>query len=97
MVTGDFRLNMPFVGISRFCRFPVCHDLDTLDADIAVLGVPHEEGASFRTGMRFAPRRIRDMSMHYGARGGKATGSPMTICAASWPSSPRMHRSSAST
>ena len=69
-----FRSNLAHVGIASFCRFPICTDLDTLDADIAIVGVPYDDGGAWRPGMRFAPRRIRECSLRYAPRGVKATG-----------------------
>jgi agmatinase len=40
------RLNLPFTGLVPFMRGPVCTDPAQLDADIAVLGVPTDEGRS---------------------------------------------------
>jgi agmatinase len=31
----------PRRGVQSFLNFPICHDLDALDADIAILGVPY--------------------------------------------------------
>ena len=73
-MTDPIKLNMPFVGIPSFCRFPICFDLDTLDADVAILGIPYDDGASYRPGVRFAPRRIREMSLRHSARGSRPTG-----------------------
>lgn len=70
MARNKERLNLPPVGIPSFCRSPICHDLETLDADIAVLGVPFDEGVAHRPGTRLAPRSIRDMSMRLVPRGG---------------------------
>lgn len=53
------RINLAHVGIANFCRFPICTDLDILDADIALVRVPYDDGGAWRPGMRFAPRRIR--------------------------------------
>ena len=53
------RLDMPFVGIPSFLRAPIHTDLDTLDADIAILGVPFDEGVPFMPGSRFGPRSLR--------------------------------------
>jgi len=39
------RWDLPFTGLVSFLRSPTCHDLDRLDADIAVLGVPSDEGS----------------------------------------------------
>lgn len=68
------KINMPYVGIPSFCRFPVCLDADRLDADIAIIGVPYDDGGGWRPGMRFAPRRIRECSLRYAPRGAKSTG-----------------------
>jgi agmatinase len=56
---------MPFVGIPSFLRSPVHTDLDSLDADIAVLGVPTDEGSPFMPGSRFGPRAIREHSLRF--------------------------------
>ncbi len=60
--TGE-RLNRPFVGIPTFLRADICTDLSAIDADIAVLGVPTDEGSPFIGGARFAPRAIREHSL----------------------------------
>ena len=48
---SGIRLNSPFVGIPSFLRAPIETDLDTLDADIAVYGVPFDEGSPFLAGL----------------------------------------------
>lgn len=63
------RLNLPFVGIPSYLRLPVATDLDALDADIAVLGVPSDEGSPWYPGARMAPRQIREMSLRYAEYG----------------------------
>ena len=63
------RWNAPFVGIPSFLRSVIATDLDRLDADIAVMGVPSDEGSPFMPGSRFGPRGIREHSMRFGARG----------------------------
>ena len=68
------KVNMPYTGIATFCRLPVCDDLNALDADIAILGIPYDDGGGWRPGMRFAPRRIRESSMRYASRGARPTG-----------------------
>ena len=60
---------VPFVGIPSFLRTPICTDLETLDADIAIMGAPTDEGSPFLPGSRFAPRSIREHSMRFGANG----------------------------
>jgi agmatinase len=59
------RLDFPFVGIPSFLRSPVAHDLAGLDADVAVLGVPTDEGSPFMPGSRFGPRAIREHSLRF--------------------------------
>jgi len=56
------RLNLPFVGICTFGKYPVCLDWDRIDADVAVLGAPFDLGTQWRSGTRFGPRAIRDAS-----------------------------------
>jgi len=63
------KLNFPFVGIPSFLRSEICTDLDQLDADIAVFGIPHDEGSPFLAGSRMGPRSIREHSLRFGARG----------------------------
>ena len=62
------KLNQPITGICSFAKYPICTDLDALDADIAILGVPYDLGVGFLSGSRLGPRRIREVSTHY-ARG----------------------------
>lgn len=56
------RLNLPFVGICTFGKFPYLEDWDAIDADVAVLGAPYDFGCQYRTGARFGPRSIREAS-----------------------------------
>jgi agmatinase len=57
------QLTSPFAGIPTFLRVPLCDDLSQLDADIAVIGVPTDEGSPFLPGSRFGPRGIREHSL----------------------------------
>lgn len=59
------RMNWPFVGIPSFLRAPICTDLDTLDADIGIMGVPFDEGVPFMPGSRFGPRSLREHSLRF--------------------------------
>ena len=59
------RVDRPFVGIPTFLRAPLCLDLDTLDADIAVMGVPTDDGSPFMPGSRFGPRALREHSLRF--------------------------------
>jgi agmatinase len=63
------RWDAPFVGIPSFLRARIAADLSRLDADIAVMGVPSDEGSPFMPGSRFGPRGIREHSVRLWGRG----------------------------
>ena len=56
------RLNLPFVGICTFGKYPYISDWDKINADVAVMGAPFDFGSQFRTGSRMGPRGIREAS-----------------------------------
>ena len=56
------RLNLPFVGICTFGKYPYVSDWDQINADVAVMGAPFDFGSQFRTGSRMGPRGIREAS-----------------------------------
>ena len=56
------RLNLPFVGISTFGKYPYQEDWNNIDADVAILGAPYDFGSQFRSGARMGPRGIREAS-----------------------------------
>ncbi|MEP3303956.1 MAG: agmatinase [Roseibium sp.] len=56
------RLNLPFVGICTFGKYPYQADWDAIDADVAVLGAPFDMGTQCRSGARMGPRGIREAS-----------------------------------
>ncbi len=56
------RLNLPFVGISTFGKYPYVQDWGAIDADVAVLGAPYDFGTQWRSGARFGPRSVREAS-----------------------------------
>ena len=56
------RLNLPFVGISTFGKYPYVADWDNIDADVAILGAPFDFGTQWRPGARFGPRGVREAS-----------------------------------
>jgi agmatinase len=64
------RVDRPFVGIPSFLRSRICGDLAQLDADIAIIGVPTDEGSPFMPGSRFGPRGIREQSLRFAGSGG---------------------------
>jgi agmatinase len=59
------RVNLPFTGIASFCKFPIHTDLETLSADVALFGIPWDEGVGYRPGARFGPRSIREYSTRF--------------------------------
>ena len=56
------RLNLPFVGICTFGKYPYVEDWENINADVAVMGAPFDFGSQFRTGSRMGPRSIREAS-----------------------------------
>jgi agmatinase len=56
------RLDLPFVGLASFGKYPICLDWDRIDADVAVLGAPFDMGTQWRSGARSGPRAIREAS-----------------------------------
>ncbi|RTL93836.1 agmatinase [Ancylobacter aquaticus] len=56
------RLDLPFVGICTFGKYPLQLDWDKIDADVAVLGAPFDLGTQWRSGARSGPRAIREAS-----------------------------------
>ncbi|MDU9002371.1 agmatinase [Sedimentitalea todarodis] len=56
------RLNLPFVGICTFGKYPYIQDWDAIKADAAVMGAPFDFGAQWRSGARMGPRAIREAS-----------------------------------
>ena len=59
------QVNLPFTGIASFCKFPVHTDLETLSTDVAIFGVPWDEGVGYRPGARFGPRSLREYSTRF--------------------------------
>lgn len=70
------RLNRPFVGIPSFLRSKICEDLDTLDAAIAVFGIPFDEGSPYLAGSRMGPRALREHSLRFVGSGRKGFYNP---------------------
>lgn len=58
-------VSLPASGIATFCRAPVVEDFDQVTGDVAVMGIPWDEGVSFRPGARFGPRNLRDFSVRF--------------------------------
>lgn len=56
----DALVSPRFCGIRTFMRTPYVTDLE--DVDVAIMGVPFDTATTYRTGARFGPAAIRDMS-----------------------------------
>jgi len=54
---------LPFTGIATFAGYAFWQPEQKADA--VVLGIPYDEGTTYRPGTRFGPRAIRDASMFY--------------------------------
>ncbi len=63
------KTSMPHTGIATFCKAPFVPDLQGLDADVAIIGIPYDEATAMRPGSRQAPRAIRDASGRFGFLG----------------------------
>jgi len=57
----SFSEPQPFIGITTFARRP--HTRDLRNVDVAIVGVPYDSATSYRSGTRFGPRKIREMSL----------------------------------
>lgn len=68
--------SLPHTGIATFCKAPFVPDIERVDAEVAVLGIPYDEATAMRPGSRQAPRAIRDASTRFGflGRGSESTG-----------------------
>lgn len=59
------RARLAFTGIPTCCRSPHINSFEAISSDIAVLGIPFDEGVGYRPGARFGPRSIREYSMRF--------------------------------
>ena len=66
MVNGE----MPFAGIATFFKAPHVARPTAADGDVAVLGVPYDEGTTSRSGARMGPRALREASTLWADRDG---------------------------
>jgi agmatinase len=53
---------LPFSGIATFFKAPYLPAPAAADADVAVIGVPWDQGTTYRSGCRMGPRALRDAS-----------------------------------
>lgn len=68
-MTNPSRIDRGYVGIPTFLRSTYCPDVETLDAKVAVFGIPFDEGSPFLPGSRFGPRSIREHSLRFSPDG----------------------------
>jgi agmatinase len=55
-----------YAGINTFMKAPYVEDVNRVgDFDVAILGVPHDSGTTYRPGTRFGPQGIRRISALY--------------------------------
>jgi agmatinase len=55
-----------FAGIKTFLKTPYCEDISQVDQfDVAFLGVPFDTGTTYRSGTRFGPQAVRNISALY--------------------------------
>ena len=59
------RNTLPITGICSFAKYPIVAP-EEAEADFAILGVPYDTGVGYLSGCRLGPRRIREVSTHYG-------------------------------
>lgn len=70
----NFSLGTPVnaapTGIATFAKCPVCTDLRSVNADIAILGAPFDLAIQGRSGTRLGPRGIRTASTRFSYKPG---------------------------
>jgi agmatinase len=59
------QVKLAFTGIATFGRAPHLTSMVGTGAQVAVLGVPFDEGVGYRPGTRFGPRSLREYSLRY--------------------------------
>jgi agmatinase len=61
---------LPYAGIATFLKAPHVEAPTRADGQVAVLGVPFDEATTCRSGARFGPRGIREVSTYWAYREG---------------------------
>lgn len=65
-MSSDFQAQgMSIFGVPSFVKAPVVTPEGEWQADVAILGVPFDQGTSYRSGARFGPKAIRDWSIRF--------------------------------
>ena len=59
--------SQPFIRAHprSFFKAPLCSNLDELSADVALIGVPFDQGTLGRPGARYGPQSVRDAPRTY--------------------------------
>ena len=57
------KINQAITGICSFGKYPLCTDLDNLDASFAVIGAPFDSDVAFLPGSRLGPRSAHKLSV----------------------------------
>jgi agmatinase len=57
---------LPVTGIATFLKAPLIAAPTSTVADVAVLGIPWDEGTTYRSGTRMGPRAMREISTLWG-------------------------------
>jgi agmatinase len=58
-------VGLSMFGIPSFAKAKQVSLTEDWDADVAVLGIPFDQGAGFRSGTRHGPKHVRDWSIRY--------------------------------
>lgn len=61
---------MPFAGLATFLQSPHVPEPTAADGDVAVIGIPYDEGTTARAGTREGPRALRAISAQWAYRDG---------------------------
>ncbi len=61
---------MTYAGVATFFKAPLVPRPTAADGDVAVLGVPYDEGTTNRAGARMGPRALREASTNWAYRDG---------------------------
>jgi len=68
---------VPYAGVATFLEMP--HRTELQDIDIALIGVPFDLGVYNRSGARFGPRAIRNVSL-FGSMNHQSKIEPLSLC-----------------
>ena len=62
--------DMPYAGIATFFKAPLVKSPTSANADVAVMGIPWDEGTTNRSGARMGPRALREASTMWAFQNG---------------------------